>query len=331
MKVAFFEAPEEEHGLFRSLLPGFDSIFFEEDFSEKKAYLATDVDILSVFINSKVNKEAIDQMPNLKLIVTRSMGFDHIDRAHCKSKGITISYVPRYGPRTIAEFSFALLLSLSRKIFDGVRQVKEGGEFSANGFKGFDLNEKTLGVVGVGNIGKNVIKIAKGFNMKVIACSHSIDEALAKELDFKYVDIDNLLVNSDIISIHVQLRDENNHMINKEKIAKMKKGVYIINTARGGVIDTEALVWGIKEGIVGGAGLDVLEDEYVLRANKSETLSVEKKKIYDLNQELINMKNVIITPHIGAQSKEAREEMARITVENILSFVSGSPQNLVTT
>ena len=257
------------------------------------------------------------------------MGFDHIDLEYCKSKGILVAYVPRYGPKTIAEFTFALLLALSRKIFYSVRQLKYGGEFSVRGFKGFDLNGKTMGVIGVGNIGKNVVKIARGFDMKVIVSGHTRDEALAKEFEFEYVSLDELLSRSDIISLHVPLREENNHLINKETILKMKKGVYLINTARGGVVDTGALVWGIKEGIIGGAGLDVLEGEYDLRSKNRDGLSEEKKKIYDFNKELIRMENVVVTPHIAAQSKEAKEEMARITAENIKSFIAGNPQNLV--
>ena len=329
MKVAFFEAPKEEHNLFRGLLSDFDLSLFEEDFSEKNAHLAKDADILSVFINSKVSKEAIDKIPNLKFVVTRSMGFDHIDREYCKSKGILVSYVPRYGPKTIAEFTFALLLTLSRKIFPAVRQVKEGGEFSVSGFKGFNLEGKIFGVIGIGNIGKNVIKIARGFDMQVLASGHSQDENLAKELGFEYASLDNVLSKSDVISIHVPLREENNHLINKEKIAKMKKGVYLINTSRGGVVDTEALVWGLKEGIVGAVGLDVLEGEHELREKNFTLFPEDKRKILELNRELISMENVIITPHIAAHSKEAREEMARITANNIKSFVAGNPENLV--
>lgn len=335
MKITFFEVPKGEQIIFTNLLTGFEISFFEEELNEENAHLAKDADIVSLFVNSEVSKEIIDQIPNLKFIATRSTGYDHIDREYCVTKGIQISNVPAYGSKTVAEFAFALLLNLSRKIFDADRQLKEEGDFSIFKLQGFDLNEKTIGVIGTGKIGKNSIKIAKGFNMNVLAYDLYPDMAFAKEAGFLYKSLEEVLAQSDVITLHAPYSKENYHLINKEKIALMKKGVYLINTARGELIDTDALVWGLEKGIIGGAGLDVMEGERELK-EEIEILSSENKrdKVKDYktlleDRVLIEMSNVIVTPHIAFYSKEAEGEIIKITAENIKSFVSGTTQNLV--
>ncbi len=335
MKITFFEVPKKEEEIFTNLLAGYEVSFIEEKLKEDTVHFAKDADVVSVFVNSMINKEIIDAMPNLKLIATRSAGFDHIDREYCASKNIVVSNVPAYGTKTVAEFAFALLLSLSRKIFDAGRQMKEEGDFSIFKLQGFDLNEKTIGVIGTGKIGKNSIKIAKGFNMNVLAYDPYPDTLFAKEVGFEYKSLEEIVAVADMITLHAPFSKDNYHLINKEIISKMKKGVYLINTARGELIDTDALIWGLKEGIIGGAGLDVMEGERELK-EEIEILSNEnmREKVKDYktlfeDRVLIEMPNVIITPHVAFYSKEAEGEIIKITAENIESFALNNPQNLV--
>ena len=335
MKIILFEVPKEEQNIFTDLLKGFEISFFEEKLNEENASLAKDAEVVSVFVGSMVDKSVIDAIPNLKFIATRSTGFDHIDREYCASKGILVSNVPAYGSKTVAEFAFGLLLSLTRKIFEATRLMKERGEFSIYGFEGMDLNEKTIGVIGTGKIGKNSIRIAKGFNMKVLAYDLYPDLNFAKEIGFEYKSLDEVISMSDVITLHAPYTKENHHLINKENVSKMKKGVYLINTARGELMDTDAIVWGLKEKIIGGLGIDVMEGERELK-EELEILSSEKKseKVSDYktlleDRMIIEMPNVIVTPHIAFDSKEAEGEIIKTSVDNIKGFLSGTPQNLV--
>ena len=200
--------------------------------------------------------------------------------------------------------------------------------------EGFDLTGKTLGVIGTGKIGKNVVKIAKGFGMNVIAYDLFPNLTFAKENDFTYKNLPEVLIESDIVTLHTPYNKENHHLINKENISMMKKGVYFINTARGELVDTNALVWGLQEKIIAGAGLDVLEGEHELKEEveifhspaKMKSLRLEDYKMLLEDHVLMNMPNVIITPHIAFYTKEAVEEILKVTVLNIKGFISGSPQ-----
>ena len=187
MKITFFEVPKKEQEIFISGLVGMEVFLFEEKLTEENAQLAKDSDIVSVFVNSVVNKNIIGALPNLKLIATRSAGFDHIDRETCATKGILVSNVPAYGTKTVAEFAFALILTLSRKMREAASSIKENGDYVVPlNVQGFDLNGKTLGVVGTGKIGKNVIHIAHGFNMNVVAYDLYPDLTFAKDNNFTY-------------------------------------------------------------------------------------------------------------------------------------------------
>lgn len=326
MKIAFFEISDSEKDYLEKTLTGHELKFNEEKLTLENIGEVEDYDCVSVFINSVIHKDVLDQLPNLKLIVTRSTGFDHIDRVECANRNIAVTNIPTYGSRTVAEFVFALLLSVSRKIIDASINVKFTDTLSYQGLCGFDLYGKTLGVIGTGKIGKNVIDIALGFGMKVLAYDLHPDESFAQEKNIQYVSFDELLSNSDIVTLHMPLTDDNKHIINKEAITKMKKGVVIINTARGELIDTDALIWGINEKIISGAGLDVLELE---RAFKGESQIVENSKIITEDHILMHMKEVVVTPHLAFYSKEAVENILEITVGNINSFIAGNTQNLV--
>lgn len=338
MKIAFFEIFNEiikgEQEVLEKFFKSDETLYFKEKLSLKNINLVKDVEIISVFTGSIINKEIIDLLPNLKFINTSSTGFDHIDVDYCRTKGIKVANVPAYGSITVAEFTFALLLTLSRKIYDAYDHLKEDSDFNIIPLRGFDLRGKTLGVIGTGKIGKNVIKIAKGFGMNVVACNLQIDLDFAKEFNFEYKDFSQVIAQADILTLHVPYSKENHHLINKENISKMKRGIYIINTARGELIDTDALVWGLQEGIIAGAGLDVLEGERQLK-EETEILSsdtLQKQRNYKTLLEdhiLIDMPNVIVTPHIAFYSKEAEEAIIKTTIENIQGFIKGQEINLI--
>ncbi|MBU4376367.1 MAG: hydroxyacid dehydrogenase [Candidatus Omnitrophica bacterium] len=293
-----------------------------------------DASILSPFIHSMVNKEMIDAMPNLKFITTRSTGFDHVDTAYAKSKGIVVSNVPTYGENTVAEHTFALILSVARNLKKSQFKISEG-DFSIKELMGFDLKGKTIGVVGTGHIGLRVIKMAVGFSMKVLAFDPTENQFLSEILGFRYVDFETLLRESDIITLHAPYGKKTHHMINEGNMGLIKKGAVLINTARGGLVDTIALTKALDEGILSGAGLDVLEgedlilEEKQLLRKKKELYNPEKLQLTLRNAFILQRENVVFTPHIAFYSKEALKRILDTTVENIKSFLKGSPINVV--
>ncbi|KKW31721.1 MAG: hydroxyacid dehydrogenase, partial [Candidatus Kaiserbacteria bacterium GW2011_GWC2_52_8b] len=291
----------------------------------------TDAEVVSLFTTSSLKKEDIERLPSLKCIVARSTGVDHIDVAAAKEKGIPVCNVPRYGARTVAEFTFALMLSLSRRIFDAFHQIRESGSFKTGALEGFDLYGKTLGVIGTGAIGHTVVGIAKGFGMQVRMFDLFPDQKLA-DASAQYVSVDELLAQSDIITLHTPYTKENHHLLNADSFAKMKKGVFVINTARGELIDTDALVEALKVGQVAGAGLDVLEEERLLKDEMELVKGIESinaLKVLIKDHVLIDMPRVIITPHIAFFSREAYQEILQTSLNNIKSFTAGTPTNVV--
>lgn len=342
MKIFFTETEQWEEEYINGQLSnidyqgGINPVFIRGKLSQENISSAVDADILSVFVGTKINKELVEKLPNLKLITTRSTGFDHIDCQYANSRGIQIAYVPGYGDNTVAEFAFGLLLALSRKIYLGVDRLKEGGPFSYEGLQGFDLKGKTMGVVGTGRIGQHVIKIAKGFDMKVIACDACVNEKLAQEAGFQYVPLNDLLAQADAITLHVPYLPSTHHLINKNNISKIKKGALLINTARGPIVETEALVMALNEGILGGAGLDVLEEEGVLQDERGYALQGweghDLKTVFQ-DHVLMKMPNVLITPHNAFNTKEAMQRILDTDIENIREFLNSGevkfkiPQN----
>lgn len=330
MRIVCFELQDwEKDYLKKKFGESINLSFHSETLNDDNVSDFKDEDGIVVFINSCVTKEILDKLPNLKFIATMSTGFDHIDIEECKRRNIIVSTVPSYGENTVAEQAFALIFAVSRKIVDSVERVR-GGTFSPVGLTGFDLFGKTIGVVGVGGIGTHVIRIAKGIGMDVLGYKRTPDDKLAKDLGFRFVDLDTLYSQSDIITLHLPYSPETHHFINADAFSKMKDGVVIINTARGGLIDTTALVEAINSGKVSAAGLDVLEEEPLLQEEK-ELLSenFEKEKLMKLleNHMLINNPKVIITPHNGFNSREALERILKTTEENIYGFLSGNPKN----
>lgn len=330
IKIAIFEAEEWEIPFLKDELREYDLSFFENAIDEANAHLASGFDILSVFIYSKINKKALKKLKDVRLIATRGTGFDHIDIEECKKLGIAVCNVPAYGENTVAEHTFALMLSLTRKIHKAWERTRRLN-FSQEGLRGIDLQGKVLGVVGVGNIGKHVIRIAKGFQMKVIAFDIFENKKLEKKLGFSYVPFEHLLENSDIITLHCPYNKKTHHLVNSRNIREVKKGALLINTARGALIDTNALVKALDSGILSGAGLDVLEDECFIKED-AQVISKSFPKKCDMriileNHILAKKENVIVTPHNAFNSKEALQRILDTTADNIKGFIGGKMQN----
>ena len=302
-----------------------DELFFSKDKLEPlNVPLQKDFEVICIFVNSVLNKEVLSQFPNLKFIATRSTGFDHIDVAYCKERGIKVAYVPNYGMNTVAEYAFSLLLNLTRKTYQAIDQIKEHGDFSLVGLRGIDIKGKTLGVIGMGKIGKESAKIAKGFGMNVIAFDAYPDAKSAAEIGYQYVSLEDLLKNSDVITIHAIYNESTHHMINENNFQLIKKGAYLVNTARGAITQTEALIVALKKGILAGYATDVLEDEgevkdelnYLTQTRLKE--DVVKNMLYD--HILMEMPNVLITPHNAFNTEEALQRILGTTVDNIKAF-----------
>jgi D-lactate dehydrogenase len=293
----------------------------------------SDAEILSVFVDSVVDAKVMDKFPKLSLIVARSTGYDNIDLAEAKKRNIKVSNVPSYGECTVAEYAFGLILMLSRKIHLSINKNSELCLTNASNIRGFDLNNKTIGIIGTGKIGKRVVSIAKGFAMNVLAFDNFQDKKSEIELGFKYVDLDKLLQESDIISIHIPFTKETEHLINAKSFLLMKKNAIIINTSRGGIIDTNALVQALDNKQIAGAGLDVIEDENII---KDETAFILSNKInaQDMctviaDHALMKMPNVIITPHNAYNTNEALDRILDTTTQNIASWIEQKTINVV--
>ncbi len=331
MKIAFFEIKGWEKKYLKTRLKGHSLALYDEPLSLENVQGIKDFDVVSVFIYTKIDKQILQELPGLKLIATRSTGFDHIDLKGCKKRKIAVCNVPFYGENTVAEHTFALILSLSRNVHKAYVRVLRR-DFSIEGLKGFDLKEKTLGVIGAGHIGLHVVRIAKSFGMDVLVYDLNQDKFLADVLGFEYVPFEDLLTKSDIITLHVPYNKFTHRLINKDTIKLIKKGAILINTSRGGVVETEALIEGLDKKILAGVGLDVLEGEELIRE--------EKQLLYDLKKSealgnlvrdhiLLSRDNVVFTPHMAFYSQEALERILETTVQNIVAFSSEKPQNVV--
>lgn len=332
MKIGFFELEGWEEKILKIKFPKDELFFSTEKIDSDYLPKDTSFDILSIFIDSKIDKNLLSHFPNLKLVTTRSTGYEHINLLDCKEKGILVSYVPGYAENTVAEYTFGLILNLTRKIYMAINQVKSKEFFSIADLRGMDLKDKTLGVIGVGRIGKEVIRLARGFGMKVIATSPRENKLLAEELGFTYVSLEDLLKNSDILTLHCPYNSATHHLINKNNINLIKKGAILINTARGGIVETEALVTALENGTIESAGLDVLEGEADIKDEleflSKKTSSEEKLKTVLYDYLLIRMDNVLITPHIAFNSKEAMGRIVNTTIENIIGFMRNTSINL---
>lgn len=338
MKISFVETETSEHQYFLDALEA-----HEIEFARHLEEVSAESEAVCVFIYSNVDKAFLETHPAMRLVVTRSTSVEHIDTDECARRGITVRSVRSYGEFTVAEHTFALLLALSRRL----RDVMSGGRrgFSYEDLRAFELREKTLGLIGIGRIGQQVIPIARAFGMEVVVHDPQVHRSLAEALGVRAVALDDLLRTADIISLHAALTSETHHLINRATLAKCRRGVIIINTARGPLIDTGALAEALDSGHVGGAGLDVLEDERVLRRPAPQIMAQQivdrlhsdfpapeprdPRRIGQLSElmrteKLLARPNVVFTPHIAFNSVEAIERINRATVESIRTFAAHS-------
>lgn len=332
-KIAFFDAEKQEEDFFRNSLPNDELMFSSEPLEEGKEYDQSifNAEIICVFTYSQLKPETLDKFPNLKYVATRSTGYDHINLEYCKSKGIPVSNVPTYGVHSVAEHTFALILALSQKVIPSVEKTRQG-DFTLDGLRGFELFEKTLGIVGTGHIGKVVAQIGIGIGMKVVAYNRHEDEDL-KNMGVHFMDLDSLLGQSDVVSLHLPLTPETHHIINTGNLEKFKKGAILVNNARGGLVETKAILDGLNQGVFSGAGLDVLEEESAIR-EESELLTSKLMETVDLktalmDHMLLDRKDVIITPHNAFNSNEGVQQILDTSLKNIQSYLAGNPENRV--
>lgn len=293
--------------------------------------LPPNVTILSPFIHSECSARQLRRLGDLRMIATRSTGFDHIDLPECNQRGIVVSNVPHYGEDTVAEHTFALLLALTRKIHRGYERTVRG-DFSLEGLRGTDLHGKTFGCLGTGSIGQRVLRIAGGFGMHRIAYDTRPNDDLAAEMGFEYVDLEELLTRSNVLSIHVPHNEQMYHMIDAEALSRLPAGAFLINTARGGIVEPQALIDALKSGRMGGAGLDVLESERAIGEEvelMSSSYDMDTLRSVIRSHALLRMPNVIITPHVAFNSDEALERIIDTTIANIHAFLEGRCRNMV--
>lgn len=332
MKIAFFEIEKWEEDILSKELKGHTVEFFREPLTEKNCATYSDFEIISPFIYSSLNPTTLGKLSNLKMIATRSTGVDHIDLKRCEEKGILVSNVPSYGTDTVAEHTFALILAISRKIVASVERTKRG-DFSLESLSGYNLSGKALGIVGLGKIGKRVAEIALAFKMKILVSTDQPDNDFIQKNNLTLCGLKELLSGSDIVTLHLPLTTNTRHLLNKESIKWVKRGAVLINTARGPIVETEALVSALETGVLSYAGLDVLEEEFALKEER-ELLSEGFLNKFDLraqllNHVILNKENVIVTPHNAFNSQESLREILKITRENILGFIEGRPNNIV--
>ncbi|MFH1306178.1 MAG: NAD(P)-dependent oxidoreductase [Candidatus Micrarchaeota archaeon] len=332
-KIAFFELGNWEKEYFKKKLKKHKLIFSRGPINAANYRKAKDAQIVSVFIYSQIAKKELDKWKKCKLIATRSTGFDHIDLQECKKRGIKVCNVPEYGSETVAEHTIALIMGLSKKLVKSVLNTR-AGNFELAGLRTFDLEGKTLGIIGFGKIGRHVSKMANSFGMKVIAYDPFTNAKEMKKWGAKKVNsMDTLLRKSKIVSLHCPLNEKTRHMINDKTISKMQNESYLINTARGSLVDTKALLRALDKGKIAGAGIDVLEDECAIK-EESQLLSPDFKKACDLKaviatHMLLLRRNVIVTPHNAFNSQEALQRILDTTLMNIERFLRGKSTNLV--
>ena len=332
MKIVIFETELREAAAFNALKRGHELVLTEQPLRADNAAQFADAEIVSTFIYSKLGRDVLEKLPVLKLIATRSTGYDHIDTRACAKRGIMVSNVPTYGENTVAEHVFALLLAISHRLREAMERARSG-RFTPEGLEGFDLQDKTIGVIGTGNIGRHVIRIARGFAMRVLAYDVKPRPQLMAELGFSYTSMEELLTSCDIITLHVPALPQTKHLIDERAIKRMKHGAILINTARGSIVDSRSLIEALRSGKLAAAGLDVLPDEPLIReeAELISSIYANQQDIRDLVADhiLLNMPNVIVTPHSAFNTREAIARITTTTVDNIVSFLEDAPANVV--
>ena len=345
VSIYFVETEDSERDFFEQAFPDRE-IAFVGGLDE----VGEDAEVLCVFLSAKVDEEFLAAHPRLQFVCTRSHSTDHLDLKALAAREIVVKNVGSYSDSSVAEHTFALILSLSRRLREVMAATKAPTRFSYEETRAFDLCGRTIGIIGMGHIGQRVASLAHAFQMKVIACDVQTPEDIARTLQFDFVPLDELLVRSDIISLHATLSSRTYHILNRETFARCKPGAIVINTARGALIDTAALREALESGHLGGAGLDVLQDERVLRDTashiitddiikhlRSDALAGEARdaeRVRELEElmladAVLQRQNVVFTPHVAFNSIEAVARRNQLTVERIEAWFAGRTLNRV--
>jgi len=328
LKIAFFDnKPYTEKTFIEQNQDKYALKFYGARLNLDTVSLAAGFKVVCAFVNDRIDAPVIEELGQLgiEMIAMRCAGYNNVDLEACKTAGISVARVPAYSPYAVAEHAVALMMGLNRHISRANNRIREGN-FSLNGLVGFDMHGKTAGVIGTGKIGKCAIDILLGFGCKVVAFDKYQDDTLNKRDGFRYVELDTLFAESDIITLHAPLTPETNHLINAENIAKMKPGVMIINTGRGALIDTQALINGLVSGQIGSAGLDVYEEEsaYFFEDRSDSVIADETLA------RLTTFNNVLVTSHMAFLTNEALYNIAQTTLENIAEYEDGKREGELT-
>ena len=334
MKMLMFDYRESEREFFENNeFKDIDITFFEgplNEITELTEEQLSETDVISVFIHSNLTEEILSKFSNLRVVATRSTGYNHIDLKYCTDKHISVFNVEKYGQNAVAQFTMTLIMALVRNIIPAYLGMQKL-QVNHSDYEGRNFDCMTIGIIGGGAIGGAVAKLAYSIGMKVLICSIDKDSELANIAE--YTDFDNLLEISDIVSLHIPYEPENHHLLGEKEFKKMKNGVYIINTARGELIDTVALYENLQSGKIKGAALDVLECEYLTlsETSLSEIRETHSKCLPSVlaTKKLLAMNNVIITPHIAYNTEESINVLLQTTFNNIRDFSKGMHSNQV--
>jgi D-lactate dehydrogenase len=333
-KLVFFNVDEKEQALLSKELAGektFELGFTQKSLDKHTTCIAKEAVGIGLFSQSKITQEVLDHLPKVEVIATMSTGFDHIDLNACKARNITVSNVPSYGDNTVAEYAFGLILVLARKLKSTLERV-ERGLFSRTGLMGMDIQGKTLGLVGTGRIGSHMARLGWAFGMKVIAYDLRSDVALKEEYGVQFMSLEEVLQNADVISLHVPYLPSTHHLINKERLRLLKPTALLINTARGKLIDTEAVSTALREDRLGGVALDTfegediwIEEEFLKRDDLPAIALREAMESFSI----MRSERAILTPHNAFNTREALDRILITSAENLNTYFSGHPQNVV--
>lgn len=323
--IGFYETNEIDREQLSDLLKPTDHYWEFSTGTLQHEKINAGAEVISVGIHSTVTSQLMDAMPKLQLIAVRSMDFNNIDLDYAKQRNITVVNVPNYGPAVVAEHAFALLLSLARYLPQVTSKVRQG-RFRSDQYVGFNLEGKTLGIIGTGKIGRHLAQIARGFQMPVIAYDPNPDNVAAREIGFTYKSFEEVLAESDVVSLHAKLTPNSYHMMNPMTFGNMKPGSIFINTANGELMETRALLEVLLSGHLAGAALDVIEGESLLHSeemleavSENATSPMTYTQIAEM-QALLRLDNVIVTPHSGSNTKEAIAKINQVTAENIIGY-----------
>lgn len=298
--------------------------FIDAAYSPELELPADDYDLITVTTNPVIDAAALERFPRLKMVLTTSTGYNHIDVEACTARGVMACHIPSWSEIAVAEHCLALMLALARRLPESIQRTRTSN-FKIKGLQGFELHGKTLGVIGAGIIGRRVLSLGRALGMKTLAYTAHPDEALAQKLGFEFKDLDQLLALSDVVSLHLPMNEQTRHFINAETIAKMKDGAILLNTCRGPVVETKALLDGLESGKLGGAGLDVIEELSIIGlADTGGGL-----KLGPTADALLARDDVIMTPHTAWFTGEARKRIFEQAVETIEAFLNGRPINVI--